>query len=93
MASAWLSLHIQQGGPKILNSFCSGMPEEMLGEVVGREGVSCPVNIPLNILMERGMLDMAVYLVSDSKSVNSISSGFDRLMSSTKREDLLPDKK
>ena len=36
---------------------------------------------------------MAVYLVSDSKNVNSISSGFDRLMSSTKREDLLPDKK
>ena len=62
-------------------------------EVKTKDGVSCPLNIPLNILMERGMLEMVVYLVSDSKKVNSISSAFDRLMSSTKREDLLPDKK
>ena len=63
-------------------------------EVKTKDGVSCPLNIPLNILMERGMLDMVVvYLVSDSKEVNSTSSAFDRLMSSAKREDLLPDKK
>ena len=110
MASAWLSLRIQQGGATISNSFCCGTPEETLGDAVGREvrkisnsssvsevktkdGVSCPLNIPLNILMERGMLDMMVYLVSDSKKINSTSSAFDRLMSSAKREDLLPDKK
>ena len=34
-----------------------------------KDGVSCPLNIPLNILMKRGMLDMVVYLVSDSKNV------------------------
>ena len=64
-----------------------------VSEVKTKDGVSCPLNIPLNILMERGMLEMVVYLVSDSKKVNSSSSAFDRLMSSTKREDLLPDKK
>ena len=110
MVSAWLSLRIQQGGATILNSFCCGMPEETLGDVLGREvrkisdsssvsevktkdGITCPLNIPLNILMERAMLDMVVYLVSDSKKVNSTSSAFDRLMSFTKKEDLLPDKK
>ena len=110
MTSAWLSLHIQQGGTTISNSFCCGMPDETLGDVIGREvrtisdsssvsevktkdGISCPLNIPLNILMERGMLDMVVYLISDSKKVNSTSSAFDRLISSTKKEDLLPDKK
>ena len=64
-----------------------------VSEVKTKDGVSCPLNIPLNILMERGMLDMMVYLVSDSKKINSTSSAFDRLMSSAKREDLLPDKK
>ena len=111
MASAWLSLRIQQGGATIWNSFCCETPDETFGDEAGREvkkisdsssvlevktedGVSCPLNIPLNILMERGMLDMVVvYLVSDSKEVNSTSSAFDRLMSSAKREDLLPDKK
>ena len=110
MVSAWLSLRIQQGGATILNSFCCGMPDETLGDVLGREvrkisnsssvsevktkdGITCPLNIPLNILMERAMLDMVVYLVSDSKKVNSTSSAFDRLMSFTKKEDLLPDKK
>ena len=80
MASAWLSLRIQQGGATISNSFCCGTPEEALGDILGREvikisdsssvsevqtkdGISCSLNIPLNILMERGMLDMAVYLV------------------------------
>ena len=109
MVSAWLSLRIQQGGATILNSFCCGMPDETLGDVLGREvrkisdsssvsevktkdGITCPLNIPLNILMERAMLDMVVYLVSDSK-VNSTSSAFDKLMSFTKKEDLLPDKK
>ena len=110
MVSAWLSLRIQQGGATILNSFCCGMPDETLGDVLGREvrkisdsssvsevktkdGITCPLNIPLNILMERAMLDMVVYLVSDSKKINSTSSAFDRLMSFTKKEDLLPDKK
>ena len=54
-----------------------------VSEVKTKDGISCPINIPLNILMERGMLDMVVYLVSDSKKVNSTSSAFDRLMSST----------
>ena len=54
-----------------------------VSEVKTKDGISCPINISLNILMERGMLDMVVYLVSDSKKVNSTSSAFDRLMSST----------
>ena len=37
MASAWLSLRIQQGGATISNSFCCGTPEEKLGDIVGRE--------------------------------------------------------
>ena len=64
-----------------------------VSEVKTKDGVSCPLNIPLNILMKRGMLEIVVYLVSDSKKVNSSLSAFDRLMSSAKREDLLPDKK
>ena len=64
-----------------------------VSEVKTKDGISCPLNIPLNILIERGMLDIVIYLVSDSKKVNSTLSAFDRLMSSTKREDLLPDKK
>ena len=63
-----------------------------VSEVKTKNSISCPLNIPLNILMERGMLDMVVYLVSDSKRVNSTLSVFDRLISA-KREDLLPDKK
>ena len=64
-----------------------------VSEVKTKGGVSCLLNIPLNILMERGMLDMVVYLVSDSKKVNSTLSAFDRLISSAKTEDLLPDNK
>ena len=36
-----------------------------VSEVKGKDGVSCPLNMPLNILMEIGMLDMVVYLVLD----------------------------
>ena len=58
-----------------------------------KDGISCPLNITLNIVMEIGMLDMVVYLISDTKKLSSTLSAFDRLMSSAKREDLLPDKK
>ena len=49
-----------------------------VSEVKTKNGISCPLNIPLNIWM----LDMVVYLISDSKKVNSTSSAFDRLMPS-----------
>ena len=64
-----------------------------VSEVKTKDGISCPLNITLNIVMEIGMLDMVVYLISDTKKLNSTLSAFDRLMSSAKREDLLPDKK
>ena len=64
-----------------------------ISEVKTKDGISCPLNMPLNILMEGGMLDMVVYPVSDSKKVDSILSAFHRLMSSAKREGLLLDKK
>ena len=36
-----------------------------VSEVKAKDGVSCPLNMPLNILMEIGMLGMVVYLVLD----------------------------
>ena len=55
-----------------------------VSEMKTKDGVSCPLNIPLNILMERGMLDLMSYLVSYFQMVNSTSSAFDRLMSFSK---------
>ena len=64
-----------------------------VSEVKTKDGVFCPLNIQLKILMERGMLDLVAYLISDFQMVNRTSSALDRLMSSANGDDLVIDKK
>ena len=64
-----------------------------VSEVKTKDGVSCPLNIQLKILMERGMLDLVAYLISDFQMVNRTSSALDRLMSSANGDDVVTDKK
>ena len=41
-------------------------------EVKTKDGVSCPLDIPLNILMERGVLDIVVYRFRTHKRLTAL---------------------